>query len=114
MLQVPLAGNADALEACVAWECTLAEPQDLPEAVQAGFERAEAAAALRAPNEDAVGPGRPADADLLAAYMAYINLEEVLGSRLGTAHPSPACMPPRDMPGAGYACSLGSCITAHY
>lgn len=52
----------------------------LPATVQAGYERAQAAVELRAPNEDAVDASKAADADLLAAYMAYIGLEQVRAS----------------------------------
>ena len=41
--------------------------------------QARKAAELRAPYEDSVGGGRPADAELLAAYMAYIRVEEKQG-----------------------------------
>ena len=75
--QVPLRGNAEALEAYVAWEVAQAEPQELPAHVAAGYEKAQAAVELRVPNEDAVDASKAADADLLAAYMAYIGLEQV-------------------------------------
>ena len=77
------------MEAYIVWEASQEDPQDLAEALQAGIERAQAAAALRAPNENAVAPSRPADADLLAAYMAYINLEEVLPPSAPAAEPPP-------------------------
>jgi hypothetical protein len=44
-----------------------------------GRAKAAAAAELRAANEEAVAPGRPADQDLLAAYVAYVKLEEAHG-----------------------------------
>ena len=86
-MQVPLRGNSEALEAYVTWEVAQAEPQELPAHVQAGYKRAQAAVELRAPNEDAVDASKAADADLLAAYLAYIGLEQVCASPV---FPSPA------------------------
>lgn len=48
----------------------------LPEHVQAGYSKAQSAVAVRRASEAAVAPGREADSELLAAYMAYIKLEE--------------------------------------
>ncbi len=51
----------------------------VPEHVQRGYEKAQAAVALRKANEAAVSPGKDADSELLAAYMAYTKLEEAQG-----------------------------------
>lgn len=76
-LQVPLMGNSEVYKAYQEWEASLAQSQDIPAHVKKGYEKAQAAVELRIAHEQAVAPGRPADNDLLAAYMAYINLEEV-------------------------------------
>lgn len=61
--------------------------QELPATVRQGHNRAQAAAKLRAASEAAVSAGRPADHDLLAAFSAYLKLEEAGGdpSRLQVA-----------------------------
>jgi hypothetical protein len=51
----------------------------VPEHVRKAAERARAAAALRAAHEAAVASDKPADAALLAAYLAYIKLEQTQG-----------------------------------
>jgi len=51
----------------------------VPEHVQKGYDKAQAAVALRTANEAAVAPGKDADSELLAAYMAYTKLEEARG-----------------------------------
>ena len=51
----------------------------VPEHVQKGYDKAQAAVALRAANEAAVAAGKDADSELLAAYMAYTKLEEAQG-----------------------------------
>ncbi len=51
----------------------------VPEHVQKGYDKAQAAVALRTANEAAVAPGKDADSELLAAYMAYTKLEEAQG-----------------------------------
>lgn len=98
---MPLRGNSEALEAYVTWEVAQAEPQELPAHVQAGYERAQAAVELRAPNEDAVDASKAADADLLAAYMAYIGLEQV--------RPLPVFPQPR-REAAPHACNCPTCL----
>lgn len=50
-----------------------------PDHVRKSAERARQAAALRAAHEAAVAGARPADAALLAAYLAYIKLEQAQG-----------------------------------
>jgi hypothetical protein len=52
---------------------------EAPAALRQGHERAVQAAELRSPYEEAIGGGRAADADLLAAYMAYVKVEERAG-----------------------------------
>jgi hypothetical protein len=44
----------------------------VPAHIRAAAHRSQEAADLRSANEEAVAPGKPADANLLAAYMAYI------------------------------------------
>lgn len=44
----------------------------VPPHIRAAAQRSQEGADLRAANEEAVAPGKPADANLLAAYMAYI------------------------------------------
>ncbi|KAL4457863.1 hypothetical protein ABPG75_012728 [Micractinium tetrahymenae] len=80
-LQVPLAGAADTLAAYEAWERSLPGGQgwQLPAALRQGYERAVHAAGLRQPYEDSVAAGREAGPELLAAYMAYIKVEERQG-----------------------------------
>jgi hypothetical protein len=57
-----------------------AKPQAaVPDHIQKAAQRAQQAAALRRAHEAAVAPGRAADAALLAAYLAYIKLEETHG-----------------------------------
>lgn len=45
---------------------------EVPGHIRAAAQRSQEAADLRAANEEAVAAGKPADANLLAAYMAYI------------------------------------------
>jgi hypothetical protein len=77
-LQVPLADGADTLAAYTAWERDTRGEQgwQVPAVVQAGYAKAQHAAELRQPYEASVASGKPATADLLAAYMAYIKVEE--------------------------------------
>ena len=51
--------------------------EDLPESVRQGYDKAQAMVQVRAAHEAAVASTKPADTELLAAYMAYIQLEEV-------------------------------------
>lgn len=50
-----------------------------PAALRASHAKAQAAAELRQPYESSVAAGKPADQDLLAAYMAYVKVEEKQG-----------------------------------
>ena len=79
-LQVPLADGADILGAYEAWEGGR-QPSgwELPEEVRREARRAAKGVQLRQPYEEAVAAGKPADADLLAAYMAYIKVEQTDG-----------------------------------
>lgn len=81
-LAVPLADAADALAAYQQWK-QQHQDQDQPTAedvvpsnVRRAYDAACAAVELRQPYETAVAAGRAADADLLAAYMGYIKVEE--------------------------------------
>lgn len=79
-LQVPLQDGPSTLQQYTTWEQSLpATAQDLPASVKQGYTKAQAAAKLRAASETAVNAARPADHDLLAAFMAYLKLEEVAG-----------------------------------
>ena len=62
----------------------------VPEHVQRGYEKAQAAVALRKANEAAVAPGKDADSELLASYMAYTKLEEAQGDPARVQVPSAA------------------------
>jgi len=98
--QVPLAGGDAALAALAAWEARLpagAAAPELPPPVVRARAKAAAAAAARRGHEAAVASGRPADADLLAAYMAYIRLEEV---RAALFRLRAACVVARPWPAA--------------
>jgi hypothetical protein len=66
----------------------------MPEALRAAYDKAQHAAELRQPYEASVAAGRPADADLLAAYMAYVKVEERQGDPTRVqARPSPSPSP---------------------
>ena len=66
----------------------------MPEALRAAYDKAQHAAELRQPYETSVAAGRPADADLLAAYMAYVKVEERQGDPTRVqASPSPDHLP---------------------
>ncbi|BDA40979.1 Squamous cell carcinoma antigen recognized by T-cells 3 [Coccomyxa sp. Obi] len=78
-LQVPLVGNSEVFVEYQHWEDAQKDSQGLPAHVQKGYEKAQAAVKLRQAHEDAVASDKEANADLLAAYMAYINLEEAHG-----------------------------------
>ena len=51
----------------------------MPDHVQKGYSKAQSAVAVRRASEAAVAAGKAADSELLAAYMAYIKLEEAQG-----------------------------------
>ena len=72
----------------------------MPAHVRAAAAKARAAAALRAAHEAAVGGGggaRPADAALLAAFLAYVKLEQAQGD------PARVQARQRGLPGDGRA-----------
>ena len=79
-MQVPLIGNEDTSKALQEWESQQIKPQELPQHVQKNMEKAQAAVAQRQALEEAVAPCKPANQELLAAYMAYIQLEQVLSA----------------------------------
>ena len=76
-MQVPLTGNEVTLTALQGWELQQTKPQELPRHVQQNMEKAQAAVVQRQAYEEAVAPCKPANEELLAAYMAYIQLEQV-------------------------------------
>ena len=51
----------------------------MPEHIQKGYSKAQSAVAVRRASEAAVVAGKEANTELLAAYMAYIKLEESQG-----------------------------------
>ncbi|GAB4820618.1 hypothetical protein N2152v2_007664 [Parachlorella kessleri] len=82
-LGVPLADGADTLAAFKAWEQTQQGAEtaqfEVPAHVLSSYKKAQKLVDLRKPYEEAVGPGHAVDAELLAAYMAYIKAEEAHG-----------------------------------
>lgn len=77
-----------------------------------GHENAKAAAALRAASEAAVAAGKPADHDLLAAYSAYIKLEQGAGDPARVQVPDLLILSMRSGHGVhafryGHACEVG-------
>ena len=77
-VQVPLAGAEQTMQQYKAWE---PEPAKLPASLDKAHKAALQMLAVRAASEESVAADKPADATLLAGYMAYIKLEE--------ARPSP-------------------------
>lgn len=79
-LLVPLADAAPTLQAYREWEASLqgdAHPVQVPDHVEQGFKKAQQAVSLRSEHEAMVAPDKPADENLLAAFLAYIKYEEV-------------------------------------
>lgn len=76
-LAVPLLDGAATLEDYKQWEA--ARAGGVPPHVQKAFERARAAVQLRRAHEAAVSGDSPADANLLAAFHTYIELERAQG-----------------------------------
>ena len=76
-VQVPLLDHAKTMEELQQFLGRVEGLQALPEQVKKGQARANAMAEARQAHEVAVTEGKPADTDLLAAYMAYIKVEEV-------------------------------------
>ncbi len=70
---------ADYLDGCLAAGSVGDEAWQVPAAVQQGYAKAQHAAELRQPYEESVAAGKPPGADLLAAYMAYVKVEERSG-----------------------------------
>lgn len=50
----------------------------LPDGAKQGYQKAQGMVQSRLANEESVATSKPADTDLLTAYMAYIKLEEVI------------------------------------
>ena len=75
VLQVPLLENSEALRHWA--ESSNSTLQQLPDPVQKGYAKAQSMLEARKEAETSVDASRPADTDLLAAYIAYIKLEEV-------------------------------------
>jgi hypothetical protein len=79
-LQVPLAEAAQTMQSYLKWEASLPDAQQpiqAPSHVQQGFQKAQQAVSLRREHEAMVAPDKPADENLLAAFLAYIKYEEV-------------------------------------
>lgn len=70
-------GNEEILKAYEEWEAQQSKPQTLPPHVHAQYKKAQAAVQQRQAHEEAVAPGKEANEELLAAYMTYIQLEQV-------------------------------------
>ena len=90
-LLVPLAAAAHTLQSYREWEAKLpgaAQPADIPDHVQQGFKKAQQAVNLRCEHEAMVAPDKPADENLLAAFLAYIKYEEVRMRRCSPVAPT--------------------------
>ena len=88
-IQVPLLSGPETLAAYKALAGS-----DPPAAVKAGYDKAQATAAVRKDLETAIAAGKPADMDLLASYMAYVTLEQVIVSQLESwEHYTPLMLP---------------------
>ncbi|KAL6765001.1 hypothetical protein V8C86DRAFT_2467165 [Haematococcus lacustris] len=77
-LQQALAGNVGLLEEYSAWEKE--QGKEVPSHITAAAAKAQEAAELRQPYEEAVAKGKEADAALLAAFISYIKLEQAQGN----------------------------------
>ena len=79
--QVPLLNGPGTLAQYNAWEQHQGDAaEELPGHVKKGFDKAQDLVSKRREGEEAVAEGKAPDTDLLAAYMAYIQLEEVQAS----------------------------------
>lgn len=76
-LQVPLLNGLETLHEYEQWQQQTAESARLPAHVRKGYDKAQDMVRLRQASEAAVADDKPVDTDLLAAYMAYIRVEEV-------------------------------------
>lgn len=79
-LLVPLANGTQTKQAYLKWESSLPgaqQPAQMPSHVEQGFQKAQQAVTLRCEHEAMVAPDKPADENLLAAFLAYIKYEEV-------------------------------------
>ena len=91
---MPLLSGPDTLAKYQQWHAQSSlhdSPAELPAHMRKGYDKAQAMVRLRQASEAAVAGDKPVDTDLLAAYMAYIKLEEV---RPGSVHALPACWQP--------------------
>ena len=78
-LQVPLMSDTKRIEVYENWEKAVGG-QKVPVHVYHTFQKAEMMVDVRRKCEEAVDESRSADADLLAAYLAYIKVEESSGN----------------------------------
>ncbi|KAK9813405.1 hypothetical protein WJX73_006344 [Symbiochloris irregularis] len=80
-LQVPLNSSTALLSEYESWEASISpdNPVQLPSHVRKGYEKAQEMLRNWRNSENAVADDKAADTDLLAAYMAYIQLEEAHG-----------------------------------
>lgn len=87
--QVPLSTGTATLSAYEAWEASTSpdSPAQLPGHVKKGYDKAQEMLRKRQTSEKAIAADKPADVDLLAAFMAYIQLEEVSLPWPGGNHP---------------------------
>ena len=88
-LLVPHADADQTMQSYLQWEASLSSAQQhkVPQHVEQGFQKAQQAVSIRSEHEAMVAAGKPADENLLAAFLAYIKYEEVCSaSRLYIMH----------------------------
>lgn len=79
-LLVPLTNGPATLQAYKQWESALPDAQQpfqVPAHVQQGYQKAQQAVGLRTQHEAMTAADKPADENLLAAFLAYVTFEEV-------------------------------------
>ena len=78
-LLVPHADADQTMQSYLQWEASLpgAQQHKVPQHVEQGFQKAQQAVSIRSEHEAMVAAGKPADENLLAAFLAYIKYEEV-------------------------------------
>ena len=79
-LLVPLTEGPSTLQSYQDWEGSLPtapQPFQVPAHVQQGYQKAQQAVGMRKQHEAMTAVDKPADEELLAAFLAYIKFEEV-------------------------------------
>ena len=89
---MPLAGAEQTMQQYTEWEASQEGELQVPASLHKGHKQALQMLAVRASSEASVAAGKPADATLLAAYMAYIKLEEAC-----PVQNAPPCSPAHDL-----------------